>query len=270
MLLLPTQVWQTAHGNSPELCRRSRPVPQIMIFVFPAFTPSPFFSTASFQVKNLLTFLERFSGDNRVIGIEVLPGDPRVELVWQGFKHNDEGQRAEYRALVNTDLDFKLFTVPLTSRTWFCTLAYIPCTSILKKVFSKVQIKLWKYNTLPLLCDRQLTHQPINNPNLHNIKAYTKLPALVAQSGAHPTGDQVVPIQSQLGPASFFCGEWSWNIFYDLSLPSADSRRAAVCFWQKNVYKYWLTAYRTKHAQEKVRLGKTDHARQDANGFTGP
>ena len=26
------------------------------------------------------------------------------------------------------------------------------------------------------------------------------------------------------------------------SLPSADSRRAVVSFWQKNVHKYWLTA----------------------------
>ena len=55
MLLLPTPVRQTVHGNSPELCKRSRPVPQIMIFVFPAFTLSPFSSIASFQVKSLLT-----------------------------------------------------------------------------------------------------------------------------------------------------------------------------------------------------------------------
>ena len=81
MLLLPTPVQQTAHGNSPELCRRSRPVPQIMILVFPAFTLSPYFSIASFQVKSLPdTFLERFSDDNMVIGIEVLPGDLRAEL----------------------------------------------------------------------------------------------------------------------------------------------------------------------------------------------
>ena len=45
----------TAHGNSPELCRRSSPILQIMMFVFPAFTLSPFFSIASFQVKSLLT-----------------------------------------------------------------------------------------------------------------------------------------------------------------------------------------------------------------------
>ena len=47
-------VHSSAHGNSPDLCRRSRPVPQIMIFVFPAFTQS-FLSIASFQVKILLT-----------------------------------------------------------------------------------------------------------------------------------------------------------------------------------------------------------------------
>ena len=27
-------------------------------------------------------------------------------------------------------------------------------------------------------------------------------------------------------------------------------------FWQKNVHKYWLTVWRTKPDQEKVRLGK--------------
>ena len=55
MLLLPTLVPQTAHGYSPELCKRSRPVPQIMTSVFPAFTLNPFFSMASFHIKSLLT-----------------------------------------------------------------------------------------------------------------------------------------------------------------------------------------------------------------------
>ena len=48
-------VQQMAHGNLSELCRRSRPLPQIMVFVFPVFTLSPFSSIASFQVKGLLT-----------------------------------------------------------------------------------------------------------------------------------------------------------------------------------------------------------------------
>ena len=49
MLLLPTPVRQTAHVYLPEFCKRSRSVPQIMTFVFPAFTLNPFFSMASFE-----------------------------------------------------------------------------------------------------------------------------------------------------------------------------------------------------------------------------
>ena len=47
---------QYNYGNSPELCRRSSPVPQIMIFVFPAFTLSPFSSIASFHLKSLSAY----------------------------------------------------------------------------------------------------------------------------------------------------------------------------------------------------------------------
>ena len=36
--------------------------------------------------------------------------------------------------------------------------------------------------------------------------------------------------------ATFFRGDWSSNIFYGHSLPSADSRRAVVSFWRKNVH----------------------------------
>ena len=36
--------------------------------------------------------------------------------------------------------------------------------------------------------------------------------------------------------ATFFHGDWLWNIFYGHSLPSADSRRAFVSFWRKNVH----------------------------------
>ena len=36
--------------------------------------------------------------------------------------------------------------------------------------------------------------------------------------------------------ATFFRGDWPWNIFYGHSLPSADSRRAVVSFWPKNVH----------------------------------
>ena len=36
--------------------------------------------------------------------------------------------------------------------------------------------------------------------------------------------------------ATFFCGDWSWNIFYGHSLPSAESRRAVFSCWRKNVH----------------------------------
>ena len=42
--------------------------------------------------------------------------------------------------------------------------------------------------------------------------------------------------------ATFFRGDWLWNIFYGHSLPSADSRRAVVNFWQKECAQYWSTA----------------------------
>ena len=43
-------------------------------------------------------------------------------------------------------------------------------------------------------------------------------------------------VQPPLMSATFFRGDWSWNIFYGHSLPSADSRRAVVSFWRKNVH----------------------------------
>ena len=43
-------------------------------------------------------------------------------------------------------------------------------------------------------------------------------------------------VQTPPRSATFFRGDWSWNIFYGHSLPSADSRRADVSFWRKNVH----------------------------------
>ena len=40
--------------------------------------------------------------------------------------------------------------------------------------------------------------------------------------------------------ATFFHGDWSWNIFYGHSLPSIDSRRAGQ-FLAKECAQYWLT-----------------------------
>ena len=116
ILLLPTPVQQMVHVNLPELCRRSRPIPHIMIFVFPAFTLNPLLHCFFPSQEPPDTFLEWLRDDKKVICIEVLLGDLRAKLTWWGFsKHNDKEHRAEYWDLVNTDLHFKLFTLPLTN-----------------------------------------------------------------------------------------------------------------------------------------------------------
>ena len=43
-------------------------------------------------------------------------------------------------------------------------------------------------------------------------------------------------VQTPPGRQHSFVEIWSWNIFYGHCLPSADSRRADVSFWQKNVH----------------------------------
>ena len=106
-------VWELAwtlqeiqpHTTDHDLCLSciySEPFQFLLHFFFPGQEPSD-------------TFLQPFSYDNKVISIEALPWDSTAELMWQCFKYNDEKQRAEYRALVNTNLHFKLFTVPLTN-----------------------------------------------------------------------------------------------------------------------------------------------------------
>ena len=49
-------------------------------------------------------------------------------------------------------------------------------------------------------------------------------------------------VQPPTRSATFFCGDWSWNIFYGHSLLSADSRRAVFQFLSKECAQYWLTA----------------------------
>ena len=69
-----------------------------------------------------------------------------------------------------------------------------------------------------------------------------KIISSVAQSNAHPTGDQEVPGLAPHRVRQHFIVEIDHEIFiYGHSLPSTDSRRAVVSFWGKNVHKYWLT-----------------------------
>ena len=57
-------------------------------------------------------------------------------------------------------------------------------------------------------------------------------------------------VRSLSGPHNIFSLEIDHEIFPTV-IPSVDSSRAVVRFLRKNVHKYWLTAKRTKPAQEK-------------------
>ena len=74
----------------------------------PALTLSLFSSIASFQVKSLQTH----SSSNSAM---ITRSSAQRSSQWT-TEQNDEEQLAEYRALVNTDLLFKFFTVPLTNK----------------------------------------------------------------------------------------------------------------------------------------------------------
>ena len=62
------------------------------------------------------------------------------------------------------------------------------------------------------------------------------MPASVAQLDAPSDWRQEVAGSTLPRSATFFSGDWSWNIFYGHSLPSADSRKAVVSFWRKKVH----------------------------------
>ena len=70
---------------------------------------------------------------------------------------------------------------------------------------------------------------------------YQKLPASMAQLDACLTGDQKVVGLTPSRWATFFRGDWSWNIFYSHTLPSADLRRAVVSLLRKNMHNTGLT-----------------------------
>ena len=81
--------------------------------------------------------------------------------------------------------------------------------------------------------------------NKHTKMSHTVVTKIQTFSGAGLSGSvgyavrletRRLRVQPPPMSATFFRGDWSWNIFYGHSLPSADSRRAVVSFWRKNVH----------------------------------
>ena len=58
----------------------------------------------------------------------------------------------------------------------------------------------------------------LDNVCMEQLISMTAKPASVAQSDAHPTGDQEVAGSIPPGPATFFRGDGSWNNFFCHSL----------------------------------------------------
>ena len=83
----------------------------------------------------------------------------------------------------------------------------------------------------------------------------TVKPPSMAQSDVHPTGDQEVMGSIPTSSGNILLLRLIMKYFLRSFSSFTDSRRAVVSFWRKNVHKYWLTAWRTKPAQEKVWLG---------------
>ena len=131
MLLLPTPVRQTVHGNLPELCKRSRTVPQIMTFVFPAFTLNSFFSMASFNIKSLLTHSSReLAMMTRSSAYRFSQGTPA-----QNSRDKASSTMMKSKGLITDPWWAPTFTSnsllkPLPTRTRLLALAYIPWTNL--------------------------------------------------------------------------------------------------------------------------------------------
>ena len=69
------------------------------------------------------------------------------------------------------------------------------------------------------------------------------------------------------GMATFFHGYWSWNTLCGHSLPSADSRRVFVSFWQKNVHNSGQPL-RGLSLPSKSVVRKTDCTQHNPTGLT--
>ena len=91
----------------------------------------------------------------------------------------------------------------------------------------------WPRSYKLFLCSTQLSMKFVL---LINLKLLTIAPASVVQLDARPTGDKGFAGSTSAGSVTFFHGDWSWNTFYGHSLPSANSIRAVVNFWRKNVH----------------------------------
>ena len=117
-------------------------------------------------------------------------------------------------------------------------------------------IRIYSSSTCSTICLQTLR---LKNNIVSNTER-TKQNASVAQFDAPPTGDQEVAGSTPAESATFFHGD---------SLPSADSRRAVVSFWWKNLHNIGKPL-RGLSLPSKSVVRSTGCARHDPIGLTGP
>ena len=78
-------------------------------------------------------------------------------------------------------------------------------------------------------------HKQQAQPSRDNERRFEDI-IMTSYIGAVTTADQEVADSTPIGSATFFRGNSIMEYFYGDSLPSANSRRALVSFWRKNVH----------------------------------
>ena len=131
-----------------------------------------------------------------------------------------------------------LTAILTTVQNWYykrdTIFALVWCNMSYMVTFEGLQISVQYQVSMPISCDISMLAPQIFS---HNLSSQVFLLFFFGLGGF---AVRLETRRSQVQPpprsATFFRGDWSWNIFYGHSLPSADWRRAVVSFWQKNVH----------------------------------
>ena len=131
-----------------------------------------------------------------------------------------------------------LTAILTTVQNWYykrdTIFALVWCNMSYMVTFEGLQISVQYQVSMPISCDISTLAPQIFS---HNLSSQVFLLFFFGLGGfAVRLETRRSRVQPPPRSATFFRGDWSWNIFYGHSLPSADSRRAVVSFWQKNVH----------------------------------
>ena len=138
-----------------------------------------------------------------------VPADWRKANIVPLFKKGDKHQASNYRPVSLTSVTCKV-------------LEHIVHSNVINHFLHQ-----------DILCDNQ---HGFRSKRSCETQLITTLQSITSQLRTGRDQVDVILLDFSKAFETFFRGDWSWNIFYGHSLPSADSRRAVVSFWRKNVH----------------------------------